>query len=43
MLQETALLRRRDKRERQVAVMKYYIDGNDHALDAFPGGSEPGT
>lgn len=33
----------RDKRERQIAVMKYYIDGDQHALDPFPGGSEPGT
>lgn len=32
-----------DKNERQRAVMKYYIDGDDHALDAFPGGSEPGS
>ena len=32
-----------DKHERQNAVMDYYINGNDHALDRFPGGSEPGT
>mmetsp|Transcript_20288 Transcript_20288/g.61122 ORF Transcript_20288/g.61122 Transcript_20288/m.61122 type:complete len:374 (+) Transcript_20288:581-1702(+) len=32
-----------DKRERQIAVMRYYIDGDQHALDPFPGGSEPGT
>ena len=32
-----------DKNERQRAVMKYFIDGDDHALDAFPGGSEPGS
>lgn len=32
-----------DKKERQIAVMKYYIDGDEHALDQFPGGSEPGT
>ena len=32
-----------DKNERQRAAIKYYIDGDDHALDAFPGGSEPGS
>ena len=32
-----------DKNERQRAVIKYYLDGDDHALDSFPGGSEPGS
>ena len=32
-----------DKHDRQNAVMKYYIEGDEHALDRFPGGSEPGT
>ena len=32
-----------DKTERQRAVMKYYLDGDDHALEKFPGGSEPGS
>ena len=32
-----------DKNERQRAVMKYFLGGDDHALDAFPGGSEPGS
>jgi hypothetical protein len=31
-----------DKHERLKAVVKYYL-GDDHALDKFPGGSEPGT
>ncbi|GIL62084.1 hypothetical protein Vafri_16376 [Volvox africanus] len=32
-----------DKHERLKAVIQYYIGGNEHALDSFPGGSEPGT
>ena len=32
-----------DKHERMKAVIKYYIDNDEHALDAFPGGSEAGT
>lgn len=32
-----------DKHERMKAVIEYYIKGNEHALDAFPGGSEKGT
>eukprot|EP00955_Chlamydomonas_euryale_P076660 362746-Chlamydomonas_euryale.AAC.2 len=31
-----------DKHERMLAVVKYYVDGDQHALDAFPGGSEAG-
>mmetsp|Transcript_728 Transcript_728/g.1991 ORF Transcript_728/g.1991 Transcript_728/m.1991 type:complete len:392 (-) Transcript_728:462-1637(-) len=32
-----------DKHERMLAVVKYYVDGDQHALDAFPGGSEAGS
>lgn len=32
-----------DKHERMQAVVKYYIDGDEHALDKFPGGSEAGS
>jgi hypothetical protein len=32
-----------DKHERMQAVVKYYIGGDEHALDKFPGGSEKGT
>ncbi|GAX77314.1 hypothetical protein CEUSTIGMA_g4760.t1 [Chlamydomonas eustigma] len=32
-----------DKHERMRAVFKYYKDGDEHALDSFPGGSEPGS
>lgn len=32
-----------DKHERMKAVVKYYVDGDEHALDSFPGGSEQGT
>jgi hypothetical protein len=32
-----------DKHARMLAVMRYYVDGDEHALDGFPGGSEPGT
>ncbi|KAG2430086.1 hypothetical protein HXX76_010185 [Chlamydomonas incerta] len=32
-----------DKHERMKAVIKWYIGGDEHALDAFPGGSEKGT
>lgn len=31
-----------DKHERMKAIIKYY-GGEEHALDAFPGGSEKGT
>lgn len=24
-------------------IIAYYIQGEEHALDRFPGGSEPGT
>lgn len=32
-----------DKHARMKAVVSYYCDKNDHALDSFPGGSAPGT
>lgn len=32
-----------DKTERMRATIAYYIKGDEHALDKFPGGSEPGT
>jgi hypothetical protein len=32
-----------DKHERMQAVVKYYVDGDEHALDKFPGGSEAGS
>ena len=32
-----------DKHERMKAVMKYYLKGEKLALNAFPGGSEPGS
>jgi hypothetical protein len=32
-----------DKHARMKAVMRYYSEGDEAALDAFPGGSEPGT
>lgn len=32
-----------DKHARVLAVFRYYVDGDAKALDAFPGGSEPGT
>lgn len=32
-----------DKHARMLAVVKYYVDGDDHALEQFPGGSEPGS
>lgn len=32
-----------DKHARVRAVMRYYAEGDETALDAFPGGSEPGT
>ena len=32
-----------DKFERMRAVFAYYLNGDSHALDAFPGGSEPGS
>jgi hypothetical protein len=32
-----------DKHERMRAVFKYYKDGDEHALESFPGGSEPGS
>ena len=32
-----------DKYDRMMAVVKYYVDGDDHALEQFPGGSEPGS
>lgn len=32
-----------DKTERMRGIIAYYIKGDDHALDKFPGGSEPGT
>jgi hypothetical protein len=25
------------------AIIEYYIKGDEHALEKFPGGSEPGT
>ena len=31
-----------DKHARMLAVIKFYVDGDDHALEPFPGGSEPG-
>ncbi|PRW59143.1 Nucleotide-diphospho-sugar transferase family [Chlorella sorokiniana] len=32
-----------DKSERMRGIIAYYIQGDEHALDKFPGGSEPGT
>ena len=32
-----------DKHERMKAVVKYYLEGDAHALDKFPGGSEAGS
>ncbi|KAK9824345.1 hypothetical protein WJX72_009577 [[Myrmecia] bisecta] len=32
-----------DKHERMKAAAQYYLHGDDHALDRFPGGSEPGS
>ena len=32
-----------DKSERMRGIIAYYIKGEEHALDRFPGGSEPGT
>lgn len=32
-----------DKLERMKAVFAYYLKGNVHALEGFPGGSEPGS
>ena len=32
-----------DKYERMVAIIKRYVDGDNRALDPFPGGSEPGS
>lgn len=32
-----------DKEDRMRAVIGYYLDGDEKALDPFPGGSEPGT
>ncbi len=32
-----------DKHARMLAVVKYYVDKDDHALEPFPGGSEPGS
>lgn len=32
-----------DKHERMRAVVQYYVDGDEHALDRFPGGSEAGS
>jgi hypothetical protein len=32
-----------DKHARMKAVLRYYSEGDEHALDGFPGGSEPGT
>ncbi|KAG1676624.1 hypothetical protein FOA52_008753 [Chlamydomonas sp. UWO 241] len=31
-----------DKHERMIAIVKYYVDGDENALKPFPGGSEPG-
>ena len=32
-----------DKYERMLAAIKYYVDGDDKALQSFPSGSEPGS
>jgi hypothetical protein len=32
-----------DKHQRMKAIFKYYLDKDEHALDAFPGGSNPGS
>eukprot|EP00898_Chlorokybus_atmophyticus_P001142 jgi/Chlat1/2028/Chrsp159S02324 len=32
-----------DKHERMKGAWKRYVEGDSHALDKFPGGSEPGT
>ncbi|KAG2497438.1 hypothetical protein HYH03_004593 [Edaphochlamys debaryana] len=32
-----------DKHDRMKAVVKYFLEGDEHALDRFPGGSEPNT
>ena len=32
-----------DKHERMKAIVRYYIEGDDKALDPFPGGSEKGS
>ena len=32
-----------DKHARMLAAIKYYVDGDVHALEPFPGGSEPGS
>lgn len=37
------LLHAADKTDRMRAMIAYYIKGDEHALDKFPGGSEPGS
>ena len=32
-----------DKPERIRAIIDYYLKGDEHALESFPGGSEPGS
>jgi hypothetical protein len=32
-----------DKHQRMKAIFKYYLDKDEHALDSFPGGSNPGS
>jgi hypothetical protein len=32
-----------DKPERMLGIINYFIKGDEHALDGFPGGSEPGS
>ena len=32
-----------DKYERMLAAIKFYVDGDDKALQSFPSGSEPGS
>lgn len=39
----TVLYSTADKHERMKAIMKYYVEGDEHALEPFPGGSEKGT
>ena len=32
-----------DKYPRMLAAIRYYVDGDENALQSFPGGSEPGS
>lgn len=32
-----------DKPERMEGIIRHFLEGDEHALDEFPGGSEPGS